>query len=1372
MGTAEMEKIKMTKAKAVKKMTLALSIIIALALVLSLGTPPSRAESSTVAIGDAAITGDVGGYTYDESNRILSITSVGEYTIARASTSSYGSIPLSIVIEADGEVTLTLSNIIIRSTIISGKEVAEPAINIKSGSLTLVSVGASTIYSSGGLTNSETAPAIKGDVTITGDNLKIGGADGLSMSSSMSGERGGLGGYGIDGNLIVIDGSVDISAGSVGGSSSSLSSTPGGTYGVKGSITATNATVSVIGGAGGYITSKQNFVFAGDGGTGVLGDITATNSSITVTGGKGGGTSTSSAYVGRGGYAVMGDVILNNSTFTFNVGSDGAGGQSLTNGNYALVGDLTLNGGSIAEGKGGLGTAVVSGRLILNDGMVTLTSRGSRTIGYEFKIAEGANARFFGGDSAEEALRLNSYDEVPYFHAYTLSDKTVGDLVISAPVGKGYTILNNTLTISSGGEYEIALAEGITTSSTAIAVDTTEAVTLRLKDVKITPSAIGAAITGDGVIIEVFGTAVLGGNDASAISGDFTLTSGVIEAYGDGAPAFDGVMSVTSDAVLSIIAGDDAEGAGAVSTYQNEKYAKVGVTYTVTLYDNYSDGVITVDNISGEYMLPECTFTREGYHFSGWRLGQNGDIIKEESIVVSSNISLYVFWYPHLFSYNNDGICECGVYEPAEIINDPTSEYNGYYEIDNTGKLYWFSEYVNAGNPTASAVVTEYLLPGDNWTPIGSGGVVYTGTMVGVSSATISLNVSAKDGPYGLFGEFSGTLKNIEITGTIIVESPRTTDINDAIGGIAIMHGGVVSDVDFSICYLIYSEAGYVNTIGGAIGYMKGGTLDGVYYVGHTRMMAGTEANRIGGIVGYVDEGATATIKNIVYAGSFYLYDIEINCFGGFIGYANAPGLAIENCYIQLGVLKYVDVDTGNIRVVGDISDKARVSNLIYRADENYAATGTEIAGLVSVTEDERKSGHAAYLLGERFGQDLSKDEDEWDYLGYPTLGAPRVYLGYDTCDDDADMVYSNTALPTERPAHEWVWRADGARLVATCEKVGCDDSGCFELVIPTADGLIFDGREKPILVTGAARGVDTPEIERFGNMTQVGTHTARIVIDHVTAEVEVSITKREIKEDEITLSATEFLYTGEYIKPNITVVADGNTLALGDDYTIFVVGNLNAGTASMTITFFGNYSGSHTLNYEIKPRSTEGITVDPIPDVTYSPGYAGKPKIVLRDSDGTVLSGYNHSLRCENNEAVGTATVYITLSGNYTGSLVATYEVVPLLLKKEDIKVLEIGEFVANGEPHTPDPAIVFSYNTLVRDVDYTLSYLNNLGAGTATMVIDFIGNYDGEVRYDFEIAFDYAPVIGISLGAVLLLGGGGFALYWFVIRKRRLLG
>lgn len=138
-------------------------------------------------------------------------------------------------------------------------------------------------------------------------------------------------------------------------------------------------------------------------------------------------------------------------------------------------------------------------------------------------------------------------------------------------------------------------------------------------------------------------------------------------------------------------------------------------------------------------------------------------------------------------TYSN-GICACGKYATP-------SYSNGAYRIANAGNLYWFMEYVNAGNTTANAVLTNNITvnygtfdkdgnftPASSaysylheWFPIGyyydrknydnkNEDVYYSGTFDGNGYSISGLYFDKSIGYAGLFGQVkNATIKNLDV---------------------------------------------------------------------------------------------------------------------------------------------------------------------------------------------------------------------------------------------------------------------------------------------------------------------------------------------------------------------------------------------------------------------------------------------------------------------------------------------------------------------------------------------------------------------------------------------------------------------------------
>ena len=103
-----------------------------------------------------------------------------------------------------------------------------------------------------------------------------------------------------------------------------------------------------------------------------------------------------------------------------------------------------------------------------------------------------------------------------------------------------------------------------------------------------------------------------------------------------------------------------------------------------------------------------------------------------------------------------------------------------------------------------------------------------------------------------------------------------------------------------------------------------------------------------------------------------------------------------------------------------------------------------------------------------------------------------------------------------------------------------------------------------------------------------------------------------------ITLDKNSYTYDGTAKTPTVTVALDGKTLVLNTDYTVSYSNNIKVGTAAVTVTGKGKYTGSKTINFTI----TEAAGQNPAVSITckktvYKVAYGVKPFKINAVSEG-----------------------------------------------------------------------------------------------------------------------------------------------------------
>ncbi len=218
--------------------------------------------------------------------------------------------------------------------------------------------------------------------------------------------------------------------------------------------------------------------------------------------------------------------------------------------------------------------------------------------------------------------------------------------------------------------------------------------------------------------------------------------------------------------------------------------------------------------------------------------------------------------------------------------------------------------------------------------------------------------------------------------------------------------------------------------------------------------------------------------------------------------------------------------------------------------------------------------------------------------------------------------------------------------------------------------------------------------------------------------------------------SISDQLYTGEAIKPGITVTYGNATLKKGTDYTLSYSDNVDVGTATITITGKGKYTGSKTVTFTITDEQTSIKTATvslSYTSKTYS-GKALKPTPTVTINGVELTKGTDYSVSYSNNTNVGTATVTIKGKGLYTGTTTKTFKITARKISSATA-TLSYTKKAYTGSKLKPSVTLTYNDVTLTKNTDYTVSYSNNTKLGKATVTITGKGNFTGTKTKYFYI-------------------------------------
>ena len=283
------------------------------------------------------------------------------------------------------------------------------------------------------------------------------------------------------------------------------------------------------------------------------------------------------------------------------------------------------------------------------------------------------------------------------------------------------------------------------------------------------------------------------------------------------------------------------------------------------------------------------------------------------------------------------------------------------------------------------------------------------------------------------------------------------------------------------------------------------------------------------------------------------------------------------------------------------------------------------------------------------------------------------------------------------------------------------------------------------ITYNGATLTKGTDYTLTYSNNVNVGTGTVTITGKgnfKGTTSKTFSISARAMSDTSVANVSSQ-TYTGNGISPLPTITYNNKTLKKDTDYTLSYSNNINAGTATITITGKGNFTGTTSKTFSISARAMSDTSVANISSQTYT-GNVISPLPTITYNNKTLKKETDYTLSYSNNINAGTATITITGKGNFAGTTSKTFSISARAMS--DTSVVNISSQTYTGNVILPLPTITYNNKTLKKDTDYTLSYSDNINAGTATITITGKGNFTGMTSMTFIITQKSAEKLNIS--------------------------
>ncbi|MCL2282685.1 MAG: YDG domain-containing protein [Fibromonadales bacterium] len=710
------------------------------------------------------------------------------------------------------------------------------------------------------------------------------------------------------------------------------------------------------------------------------------------------------------------------------------------------------------------------------------------------------------------------------------------------------------------------------------------------------------------------------------------------------------------------------------------------------------------------------------------------------------------------------------------------------FEISSAEELRGLAELVNRTTTVRFAGKTIKLandidLGGENWVPIGNSvSNSFLGTFDGqgrtVSGLSVAINSSAATAYGGLFG-YAGTdgigetaqIKNVNVIASKIEVKAATNAYAGGLAGFyrsrhSILNCNVKADTiiagnatntyagglaGYTHSAAISNSNAHGNIVSAAASNAYAGGLtgyandeSGVYtlefsknYASGSVSASGNNTSYAGGLIGHLVNGGTAAYTSTFtdnYASANVFSFGSIAYAGGLIGYGNSA-IIITNSYASGDVTAYKQggPNTNNYYCGGLIG--YLYGGYLYGGP--FAIRNSYSSGYLSVNNTVEAGGN--FQCGGLVG-----------YIGGSTpVEISNSYTSGQITSNKADSgVYYLGGLIGNM--------GNNIELAITNSYVGGNAVGIFGRLVYNENKQTFTS---VYYNSDSASKSDVPGI--FDKASEALRKKATFInwdftgIWNISENYSMPFLKgiNHVGNVDILLPTRIYTYTGSPInpKPEVWSKNNGGALLKKDvDYIFQYDENKYAGSGAITVIGIGAYDGLYrTIPITIMPKE---LTVLGAQVQTKTYDGTTNATIIGAILQGVCLSDDVHLINLIGTFAsanVGTeipVTSHMSLGGSASGNYFLTQPVLTGTIKSKALAedaIQYIPQQIYSNAKLTPEVVVKDDTLTLVKDIDYTVSYEDNIEIGFAKVTITGINNYFGTATAEFEIISSHIPLV-----------------------------
>lgn len=735
--------------------------------------------------------------------------------------------------------------------------------------------------------------------------------------------------------------------------------------------------------------------------------------------------------------------------------------------------------------------------------------------------------------------------------------------------------------------------------------------------------------------------------------------------------------------------------------------------------------------------------------------------------------------------------------------------------IKNYNDLKDFATYVNDGTLTTEYVKLSANITGaDDFTLIGTNDYPFIGTFDGDGKTISGITYTTDDNQanVGLFAYVgisgakptTGTVKNLELKNCSFTGGGD----NGAIAGY--VNKGTIDNCVVNSCTVTSGNPQSPNS-GGIAGTVYNGTISNCVVSGSTAVSANTTysdapgTSNAGGVIGNIYTYTTNVVSGCAVEGSVTVNSSHAD------GTSSIAAGAIVGGYGTGNVSETPTFTNNTYASTVTTSTKAGTAEAVVKSGQTERGIGNadDVIGQVELAGTKKVTVYVPDVIGNGGCSAVAGTYYKFVEPNYYVLSGSTFKYSMEPEDGykPAFTLSDNTVVVTANEVKEdgvyvrteFTFTMPNADVTATLSFIRDLSSDSYTATIEDAT---YTGAAQSSQAVSLSQNDDaiTPftlgthyTIEGYKDADKhdlesapknVGTYYATIKGDEANGftgskDVQFKITKANLNIVTIEPIPNQ-TYTGSEIEPEITVTLNGEAVAAEDNFTIAYSNNTNVSSATVrgTVTLTALATSecftegtTKTAEFQIIPKSIEGVTVtlsgDGFDSETNSFVYNGqlqKPTVTVKDGERLLYLDTDYTLTNDGGTNAGEYTVTVTGTENYYNTANKTYTITPKSIAGVTVNLDPAVTYVYDGDEQKPVPEVKDGETPLTKDVDYTVSYSNNINAAAATgenaptVTITGKGNYDENTTVQAVFAIGQANLAEAAISKISF-GGQDYA-------------